>query len=127
MIHTFKALAICATLSMAVISANADTSSADSPKAGSMGTETGLEAWSRIYEVASHPRCSNCHTGPSDVPMWSGPSYGETRPHGMRIRAGESRIGAEFLTCSTCHSASDIPQVIPHAVPRWCELGTRAG
>ena len=47
-----------------------------------------------------------------------GPSYGETRPHGMRIRAGESRIGAEFLTCSTCHSASDIPQDIPHAAPR---------
>lgn len=50
--------------------------------------------------------------------MWSRPSYGETRPHGMRIRGGESRIGAEFLLCSTCHSLSDVPQPIAHAAPR---------
>lgn len=67
-------------------------------------TEDGLEAWGRIYEVASHPRCANCHTGESDVPMWSGPSYGRTRPHGMNIRAGDSRIGAEYVVCSTCHA-----------------------
>lgn len=65
-----------------------------------------------------HPRCANCHTGASDRPMWSGPSYGKTRPHGMGVRAGESRIGAEFLLCSTCHSYSEIPQTIPHAAPR---------
>jgi len=64
----------------------------------------GLAAWGRIYEVASHPRCANCHTGASDRPMWSGPSYGKTRVHGMNIRAGESRIGAETLLCSTCHT-----------------------
>ncbi len=64
----------------------------------------GLEAWSRIYEVTSHPRCSNCHTGLSDRPMWSGANYGDKpRPHGMNVRAGESRIGAETLPCSTCH------------------------
>ena len=76
----------------------------------------GLEAWSRIYEVTSHSRCSNCHTGPSDRPMWSGPSYGaEPRQHGMNIRAGESRIGAETLPCSTCHGAKN--GEVPHSPP----------
>lgn len=86
-------------------------------------TETeGLEAWSRIYEVASHPRCANCHTGVSDRPMWSGPSYGTTRPHGMNIHAGGSRIGAEHLLCSTCHTTKDQDwdnaNAMPHAAPR---------
>lgn len=92
------------------------------PAEGSVTTEAGLEAWSRIYEVASHPRCANCHTGPSDRPMWSGPAYGEARPHGMNIRAGESRIGAEYLQCSTCHTTKatdwDNANQVPHAAPR---------
>lgn len=70
----------------------------------SVSREDGLSAWDRIYEVASHPRCANCHTGASDRPMWSGPSYGKTRQHGMNVQAGESRIGAETLLCSTCHT-----------------------
>ncbi len=64
----------------------------------------GLEAWGRIYKVTSHPRCSNCHTVPSDRPTWSGPHYGDKpRPHGMNICAGDSRIGAETKPCSFCH------------------------
>ena len=82
----------------------------------------GLEAWARIYEVASHPRCANCHTGPSDRPMWSGPSYGKTRPHGMNIQAGQSRIGAEHILCSTCHTTKDEDwdnaNAMPHSAPR---------
>lgn len=92
------------------------------PPAGSVSPQDGLQAWSRIYEVASHPRCANCHTGPSDRPMWSGPAYGKTRPHGMNIRAGESRIGAEYLTCATCHTTKvtdwDNANAVPHAAPR---------
>lgn len=30
------------------------------PAEGSVSREEGLDAWSRIYEVTSHPRCSNC-------------------------------------------------------------------
>lgn len=88
------------------------------PPEGSVSAEQGLEAWSRIYEVASHPRCSNCHTGDSGIPMWSGPSYGKTRPHGMNISAGESRIGAEFVACQTCHTTSDRGNDTPHMAPR---------
>ena len=89
------------------------------PAEGSVTTEEGLQAWARIYEVTSHPRCANCHVGPSDRPMWSGPSYGKTRPHGMNIRADESRIGAETIPCRTCHVTTTIPDTnAPHAPPQ---------
>ncbi|MEM9761233.1 MAG: hypothetical protein AAF968_01755 [Pseudomonadota bacterium] len=89
---------------------------------GSVSREDGLENWGKFYEVASHPRCANCHVGPDNLPMWSGPSYGETRPHGMSINAGESRIGAEALVCSTCHTTLSEPRPgandIPHSPPK---------
>ena len=92
------------------------------PAAGSVSVDTGLEAWARVFEVASHPRCSNCHTGPSDRPMWSGPTYGEPRPHGMNIQAGESRMGVETLQCATCHTTKDADwdnaNALAHAAPR---------
>ena len=50
--------------------------------------------------------------------MWSGPSYGRTRPHGMNINAGESRIGAETLLCSTCHAYNEGQSDHPHAAPQ---------
>lgn len=94
----------------------------DPPAEGAVSAEQGLAAWSRIFEVASHPRCANCHTGASDRPMWSGPSYGEARPHGMNIQAGESRMGIEFLPCATCHTTKmtdwDGANAQPHAAPR---------
>ena len=79
--------------------------------------EAGLTAWDRIYAVTSHPRCSNCHTDERNVPMWSGPSYGKARPHGMNINAGDSRIGVETIFCSTCHVQSTAPNTVPHAAP----------
>lgn len=102
--------------------AQAEQAKINIPPAGSISPAAGLEAWARIYEVASHPRCANCHTGPSDRPMWSGPSYGEPRVHGMNIRAGASRIGVEFVQCSTCHTTKDSDwdnaNAAPHAAPR---------
>ncbi len=88
------------------------------PAEGSVSRADGLAAWARIYEVASHPRCSNCHVGADNLPMWSGPSYGETRPHGMNINAGDSRIGAETILCSTCHAAREGLNDVPHAAPQ---------
>lgn len=86
--------------------------------------QDGLSAWDRVYEVTSHPRCSNCHVGADNRPMWSGPSYGKTRPHGMNINAGESRIGAETLVCSTCHALretgiNDVPHAAPQVAMNW--------
>jgi len=97
------------------------------PEKGSVSKEQGLEAWARIFEVASHPRCANCHTGESDRPMWSGPSYGKTRVHGMNVQAGKSRIGAETLLCQTCHvtksedweNANETPHAAPRVAMNW--------
>jgi len=91
------------------------------PAEGSVTRDDGLAAFARIYEVASHPRCANCHVGASDRPMWSGPAYGRTRPHGMNVRAGDSRIGVEYIPCASCHvddSATERGNPAPHEAPR---------
>lgn len=98
--------------------AEGETIVIEPPVEGSVSREDGLAAWDRVFEVASHPRCANCHVGESDRPMWSGPSYGKTRPHGMNIRAGDSRIGAEFVTCATCHAQRATLNDMPHAAPQ---------
>ena len=36
----------------------------------------------------------------------------------MKVRAGDSRIGVEFIACAACHSASKFPQTKLHAAPR---------
>jgi hypothetical protein len=88
------------------------------PPEGSITIDAGLAAWDRAYEVTSHPRCSNCHVGPENRPMWSGPAYGKTRQHGMNINAGESRIGAETIQCSTCHAYREGVNEMPHGAPQ---------
>tara|TARA_R110002049_G_scaffold23781_6_gene84690 strand:+ start:79614 stop:80159 length:546 start_codon:yes stop_codon:yes gene_type:complete len=77
----------------------------------------GLAAWDRIFEVASHPRCTNCHVGNSGVPMWQALGYGAERVHGMNVRADDSRIGAQSVPCRTCHVTSAAPNTVPHAPP----------
>lgn len=79
----------------------------------------GLELWSRIHQVFSHPRCANCHVGTDRVPMWSGPEYGSTpRPHGMNISAKGGDDGSNYLACATCHTThnSDTPHGPPGAL-----------
>lgn len=111
-------LGVClfALMQSSVVQAAEDNVAIDPPEAANRAE--GLAAFDRIYEVTSHPRCSNCHVGAANLPMWSGPSYGVTRPHGMNINAGESRIGAETLVCSTCHAYSERPNDMPHAAPQ---------
>ena len=78
--------------------------------------DPGLAAWDKVYQVFSHPRCGNCHVGADNVPIWSGPSYGpKAGPHGMNINAGASRIGAETIACSTCHTLHN--SQLPHGPP----------
>lgn len=117
-----KALVVAASLLPLTVMAAKDKVDINPPIAGSVSKAQGLEAWTRIFEVASHPRCANCHTGPSDRPMWSGPSYGKTRAHGMNIQAGNSRIGTETILCSTCHTNKredwDNANSTKHAAPR---------
>ena len=110
-------LSVLMGLSSSVMAESSQTTIAPAP-AGSVSLEEGLEAWDRVYEVTSHPRCSNCHVGPSERPMWSGPTYGKARVHGMNIQAGESRIGAETIQCSTCHAYREGSNDTPHGAPQ---------
>jgi hypothetical protein len=81
-----------------------------------LAQDAGLEAWSKIHEVFSHPRCANCHVGDDRVPMWSGRSYGpKPRPHGMNINGGTSRSGDESIPCTSCHTKHN--SSVPHGPP----------
>ena len=114
-----KQIAIALSLTLATpVWAEGENLTIDPPAEGSVTRAAGLEAWGRIYEVTSHPRCSNCHVGADNRPMWSGPTYGRTRKHGMNINAGESRIGAETVLCSACHAYREGLNDTPHAAPQ---------
>ena len=80
--------------------------------------DTGEAAWARIFEVASHPRCTNCHVGGDGRPAWDNLGYGPKRLHGMNIVAGESRIGAESIPCRACHIGAAGDNAVPHAAPQ---------
>lgn len=119
-----KLVTVVAAIALAgPVLAEGETVSITPPAEGSVTREEGMAAWMRIYEVAAHPRCANCHVGESSLPMWSGPSYGEARPHGMNVNAGESRIGAEYVLCSTCHAyregGNDAPHMAPQVAMNW--------
>ncbi|MEO7852903.1 MAG: Isoquinoline 1-oxidoreductase subunit [Rubrivivax sp.] len=100
---------ICSTLALAVLMLARAAAAA----------EPGLQHWNKIHQVFSHPRCANCHVDAGGIPIWSGASYGpQARAHGMNVKGGTSRIGAENgLLCSTCHTHhnSDLPNGPPGA------------
>ncbi len=95
----------------------ADSAGSAWPPAGSVSKADGLEAWQRIEAVVTHPRCVNCHVGADNIPMWTISGENKTRPHGMNINAGDSRIGAETVPCVSCHASSDTPNVAPNMPP----------
>lgn len=115
MIRTTAAMLILA--AAPALAEDVMTATVAPPQEGSVSRADGLSAWDRVYQVVSHPRCANCHVGEDNLPMWSGPGYGEARPHGMNISAGDSRIGAETLLCATCHVTADTLDSPPHAAP----------
>lgn len=88
------------------------------PPVAAQTQEEGRAAWDRIYAVASHPRCTNCHVGDSGRPGWDGLGYGAQRLHGMNIVADESRIGAESIPCRACHISAAGDNAVPHAAPQ---------
>lgn len=117
-----RTLRLVTALVFLALPASAENLTLDPPPPGSVTQADGLLAFDRIYEVVAHPRCSNCHVGADNTPMWSGPSFGGARPHGMNINAGESRIGAETIPCATCHTTLSEDRAdansVPHAAPR---------
>ena len=86
------------------------------PGVGTVAPEEGLAAWDSIHTVLTHTRCLNCHVGEDNVPLW-GTLEAPGRIHGMAINAGDSRIGAETLSCNACHQTSMRANTVPHAPP----------
>lgn len=84
------------------------------PEAGTVAPEDGLAAWDSIHAVLTHRRCLNCHVGADNVPLW-GTAAVPSRIHGMAINAGDSRIGAETISCNACHHTSIRANAVPHA------------
>ena len=83
---------------------------------------TGLDAWSKVHRVFSHPRCANCHVSAAGIPVWSGASYGpKTRVHGMNVSGGASRNGSDNgLPCMSCHSLNNASTAHgPPGAPGW--------
>lgn len=87
------------------------------PDVGTVAPEDGLAAWDSIHMVLTHPRCVNCHVGADNLPLW-GTVQAPRRIHGMAINAGESRIGAETISCNACHQTSTRENTVPHAAPQ---------
>jgi hypothetical protein len=101
----------------------AEDQAGDVLPAGSVSRADGLQAWSRIEAVVTHPRCANCHVDARAIPIWTPAGESKPRVHGMNIHGGESRIGAELIPCSTCHvtstTANDPAPAPPHAGIDW--------
>jgi len=97
------------------------------PAAGTVSASDGLLAWDRINDVLTHPRCLNCHVGADNIPLW-GTTRDPDQIHGMSINAGDSRIGAQGLSCNACHQISHAPQRAPPRAPAHGHgLAPRAG
>ncbi len=107
----FIFLAVCSVSVVSAFALQAD----QQPAAGEQLAAGGLAAWAKFHEVVSHPRCANCHVA-DGRPMWSGPSYGETRAHGMNVGGDpELLFGYPGMTCDTCHMAENAG--VPHGPP----------
>jgi hypothetical protein len=58
----------------------------------------GLDAWSQVYSVLTHPRCINCHTA-TDYPQQGD----ERQRHFANVIRGPEGKGVPGLNCATCH------------------------
>ena len=62
-------LILAACLAMTQPAFSAETVSIDPPAEGSVTPEQGLDAWARVCEVTSHPRCK-----PLTMSLWRNPT-----------------------------------------------------
>src|SRR5688572_25847867 len=105
----FATSSIAAVAGIVVAKDHAKDHAKDALPRGSVSRAKGLEAWTRIEAVVTHPRCANCHVDARAIPMWTPAGESKPRVHGMNIHGGKSRIGTETIRCSTCHMTSNQP------------------
>lgn len=76
--------------------------------------QDGLEDFEVVWQVFSHPRCTNCHAS-GDVPTVGEDGW----PHPMAVVRGEEGEGVPGLSCSACHPDTKVaiaggPPTAPH-------------
>jgi hypothetical protein len=77
--------------------------------------EAALAAFAHLHRVATHPRCTNCHST-SDRPL-NGDRTTGSRPHDMNIARGIQTLGTP---CATCHQEHNLPgRHMPPGAPHW--------
>lgn len=73
------------------------------------------EAWSTIYQVLQHPRCSNCHPT-NNIPLQGD----DPKPHMQSVQGGPDGKGVFAMQCATCHQTSNLDGAhLPPGAPNW--------
>jgi mono/diheme cytochrome c family protein len=92
-------------------------------------TAQGLDAWTQVYSVLTHPRCINCHTATNY------PQQGDDRRrHVANVVRGPEGKGVPGLNCGGCHQETNADSTgVPgghnwHLAPlemRWQDINDR--
>jgi len=77
-------------------------------------TQTSTEAFNKMMDVLTHPRCVNCH--PSDnIPKQGALSH----PHYFNIARGKNNSGFKATNCNTCHQSENNKYSGVPGAPHW--------
>lgn len=89
-------------------------SSTPAPDVATAGDADASEAFDRMMQVLTHPRCLNCH------PAGDQPRQGENgRLHRFGVQRGADGHGTAALTCGACHQAANNDHSGVPGAPHW--------
>lgn len=73
------------------------------PTLPAQNSDEGLDLWSKVHAVFSHPRCASCHVEDGH-PRWMGNGDMEPIKHPMFVGGNpENLTGEPGAMCTTCH------------------------
>ncbi len=104
-------------ISSALISSryNPHISKNESPSSGKNKKKESIEAFLKVYEVLTHPRCMNCHPA-GDIPLQGEDSH----LHSMEPTRGLDGKGLFAMKCMNCHLSEGMEgENMPPGSPNW--------
>ena len=75
---------------------------------------SGHEAYDKLMDVLTHPRCINCHPN-DDIPKQGN----ESHPHYFGMSRGIEGLGFEATACTTCHQGENNAYSGVPGAPEW--------
>ena len=72
------------------------------------------EAYDKVMDVLTHPRCINCHPN-DDIPKQGDDSH----PHFFGMSRGDGSHGFEATKCTTCHQVENNAYSGVPGAPEW--------